>query len=135
MDSLKTLRSFQALIDKYLSEDLPDLGTETLGGVGIKLTKPATGRAVGPSVTWTAGGFSLVQGPLQALEAKAIEGYITGGTVADLMSWYDGAISGGASAGAWFPTRPPTVTGAESVLVAGVKVTRYTVSAELAKLV
>jgi len=134
MESLKTLRSFQALIDKYLSEDLPDLGTESLGGMSIKLTKPATGRAVGPSVTMTAGGFSLVQGPLTALQSKSIEGYVTGGTIGDLMSWYDGAI-GSASAGSWFPTRPPTVTNAESVLVAGVKTTRYTVSAEIALLV
>lgn len=135
MESLKTLRSFQALIDKYLSEDLPDLGTESLGGVTVKLSKPATSRAVGPTVTSTAGGFSLIQGPLVALESKSIEGYVTGGTIGDLMDWYDGAIASGGTAGAWFPTRPPSVTGAESVLVAGVKATRYSVSAEIAKLI
>jgi hypothetical protein len=135
LDSLKTLRSFQALIDKYLSEDLPDLGTESLGGVSIKLSKPVVSRSNGPTVSTTAGGFSLIQGPLVALEAKSIEGYVTTGSVSDLMSWYDSAIAAAGGAGTWFPTRPPTITGAESVLVAGVKTTRYTVSAEVAKLV
>lgn len=135
MEDLRTLRIFQALIDKYLSEDLVDLGTESLGDVTIKLTKPATSRAVGPTVGSTAGGFSLVQGPLQALVSKSIEGYVTGGTIADLMTWYDTTIAAAASAGTWFPTRPPSVTGAESVLVAGVKTTRYTVSAEVAQLI
>lgn len=131
LDDLKTSRSLLALYERYLTEDLPNFGTETIGPVTVTLLRPAETRSAGPSVSLTATGNPYISGPLAALTAKDIEGYTTSSVDAGaLMSWYDGAVAGTPAPGSWFPTAAPTIR-AEKVLVEGVVGTRYTINATL----
>lgn len=133
LNSLRDSRGLLALYDKYLGEDLPDLGTVTLGSATVKLLKPMETFGDGPSVAMTATGISYVTGPLAAHEMRQVEGIITSGTYADVRSWYSTTISTVPAAGTWFPTSAPSAT-AEAFLVSGVKGTRYTVSVEVKKI-
>lgn len=132
LDDLRDARSLQSLYEKYVSEDLPDLGTVEYGGVTIKLLKPPTTYSDGPQLALTATGNSYVTGPLTAHETRQVEGIITNGTLTSLLSWYSTTINAVPGAGTWFPTAAPTAT-AESFLIDGVKATRYTVSLEVKK--
>jgi len=107
--------------------DRPDLGTVTLGSVVITLTAPMDTRQDGPQVALTATGNSYVTGPLKAHKIRRIEGYISTGTFANLLSWYDTTIASVPAVGVWFPIEPPTAT-AEVIITGGVKATRYNVN-------
>ena len=106
---------------------LPNLGTLTFGSAVITLTKPADTRQDGPQVAFTATGKSYITGPLASHKIRQIEGYISSGTYANLLSWHDTAVSTVPSTGAWFPIAPPTAT-AEVIISGGVKATRYNVT-------
>jgi hypothetical protein len=133
LDDLRDARALQAVYDKYIGEDLPDLGTITLGGATIKLLRPADTRSDGPQVALTAAGTSYITGPLTAHETRQIEGTLTSGSYASLLTWYDSTINAVPSAGTWFPTVAPTAT-AEPFLIEGAKATRYTVTVEVKKI-
>lgn len=130
--------------ERQSSEALtPNLGTQSftyqLEGqqavtVVVTLTKVPETRQDGPNVTLTATGKSYVQGPLAAHKVKQIEGYISTGTYAQLLTWYDATIAAIPSTGAWFPTSPPTAT-AEVIIIGGVKATRYNVSLSLVEVI
>lgn len=132
LDDLRAARSLQSLYDKYIGEDLPDLGTVTLGSVTIKLLKPMTTYSDGPQLALTATGNSYVTGALTAHETRQIEGIITSGSYDSLLSWYSSTINAVPGVGTWFPTSSPSAT-AEPFLISGVKSTRYTVSIEVKK--
>lgn len=134
LEDVKTARSLAAIYDKYLGEDLPDLGTVTLGSATIKLLRPMDTYSDGPQVAFTAGGSSLITGPLKAHETRRIEGIVTSGTYANLLSWFNTAVTTTPSTGSWFPVTPPTAT-AEKFLVSGAVATRYTVSIEVKKII
>lgn len=134
LNNLRDARALQAVYDKYLGEDLLDLGTVTLGSVTIKLIKPMATFTDGPQVALTAGGVSLITGPLQAHETRRIEGIITNGTLDSLNTWYTTTIANIPAAGAWFPVTPPIGT-AEKFLVNGAVATRYSVNLELKKII
>lgn len=106
---------------------LPNLGTITLGGAVVTLTKPMETRQDGPTVAMTATGVSYVSGPLVAHKVRQIEGYISSGSYADLLTWYDTTIAAVPVATSWFPVEPPTAT-AEVIITGGAKSTRYSVS-------
>jgi hypothetical protein len=106
---------------------LPSLGTVTLGSATVTLTKPLDTRQDGPNVALTAGGTSYVTGALTAHKVRQIEGIITSGTFADVLSWYDTTIASVPASTSWFPISPPVPT-AEVTVTAGVKATRYSVS-------
>jgi len=53
--------------------------------------------------------------------------YITSGTFADLLSWYDETIVAVPAATSYFPITAPTAT-AEVIITGGVKATRYSVT-------
>lgn len=108
-------------------DDLPNLGTITLGSAVVTLTRPLDTRQDGPNVALTAGGTSYVSGALKAHKVRQIEGYISSGTYSDLLSWYDTIIASVPAATSWFPISPPQAT-AEVVVTSGVKATRYNVS-------
>jgi hypothetical protein len=108
------------------SELLPDLGTLTFGSAVVTLTKPADTRQDGPTVALTATGTSLVTGALKAHKIRQVEGYLTGGTYANLLTWYDTTIRTSPATGAWFPIAAPTAT-AEAIVSGGVKSTRFAV--------
>jgi hypothetical protein len=116
------------------AENLPDLGTVTLGTVVIKLTSPMDTRQDGPTATLTATGVSYISGPLAAHKVRAIEGYITSGTYDNLLSWYDSQIAAVPLATSYFPISAPTAT-AEVIISGGVKTTRYSVSITLVQII
>lgn len=105
----------------------PNLGTVTLGSAVVTLTKPMETRQDGPSVALTATGVSYVTGALAAHKVRQIEGYISSGTYADLLSWYDSTIAAVPAATSWFPVSAPSAT-AEVIISGGAKSTRYNVS-------
>jgi len=107
-------------------KDLPNLGTVTLGSAVVTLTKPMDTRRDGPDVALTATGVSYITGPLVAHKVRDIEGYISSGTYADLLSWYDTTIAAVPQATSYFPVTAPSST-AEVVVTNGVKSTRYNV--------
>jgi len=106
---------------------VPSLGTLTFGYVVITLTKPADTRQDGPQVAFTATGNSYITGPLKSHKIRQIEGYISSGTYANLLSWYDSTITSVPATGDWFPIAAPTAT-AEVIIDGGVKSTRYNVT-------
>ena len=105
----------------------PSLGTVTLGSATVTLVRPMETRRDGPQVALTAGGVSYITGPLVAHKIRQIEGFITTGTFADVLSWYDSTIASTPSAGSWFPISEPTAT-AEVIISGGAKTTRYSLS-------
>ena len=132
--NLKTARALDAVYEKYISEDLPNLGTVTLGSATIALIQPMDTRSDGPQVALTASGSSYITGPLVAHETRQINGHVTSGSYANVLSWYDTTISSVPGAGTWFPVSGPTAT-AEPFLIAGAKSTRYTVTVEVKKII
>jgi len=105
---------------------IPSFGTVTLGSATITLTRPLDTRQDGPNVSLTATGTSYITGPLAAHKVRQIEGFITSGTFADVLSWYDTTIAAVPMSASWFPISPPTAT-AEVIISGGVKATRWTV--------
>lgn len=105
----------------------PSFGTVTLGSATVTLTKPLDTRQDGPNVSLTAGGTSYVTGALTAHKVRQIEGYLSSGTFADVLTWYDTTISSIPSASSWFPISPPQAT-AEVIISGGAKSTRYNVT-------
>ena len=91
----------------------------------VTLIAPMDTRQDGPTVALTATGTSYITGPLIAHKIRNVEGYITTGTFADLLSWYDEIIVAVPAATSYFPITAPTAT-AEVIITGGVKATRYT---------
>ena len=110
----------------------PNLGTITFTRATgtspvVTLTTPANTRQDGPTVALTSTGKSLVTGPLVAHKVRQVEGYLTTGTIDDLLAWYDETIAAVPASSSWFPTTAPTST-AEVIISGGAKSTRYKVS-------
>jgi hypothetical protein len=120
----KSRQSTEALV--------PSLGTITFTRATgtspiVTLTAPMDTRQDGPTVALTATGTSYITGPLIAHKIRNVEGYITTGTFADLLSWYDETIAAVPAATSYFPITAPTAT-AEVIITGGVKATRYSVT-------
>ena len=113
--------------EKQKDAEKPNLGTVALGSAVVTLTRPMDTRRDGPSVALTAAGTSYITGPLVAHKIRQIEGWISSGTYADLLSWYDTTISAVPAATSWFPVSEPSAT-VEIDVSGGVKTTRYNVS-------
>ena len=105
----------------------PNLGTVTLGSAVVTLTRPMETRRDGPGVALSASGTSIISGALTAHKVRQIDGYISSGTYADVLAWYDATIASSPAAGSWFPVSEPTAT-AEVIITGGAKATRYNVS-------
>lgn len=133
LENLKTARALDNVYEKYISEDLLNLGTVTLGSATVTLTKPMDTRTDGPQVALTATGTSYITGPLIAHQTRQIEGIITSGTYANVLSWYDTTIASVPAPGSWFPVTTPSAS-AEPFLISGAKGTRYTVTLEAKKI-
>jgi hypothetical protein len=133
LDDLKESRSLLALYERYLTEDLPDFGTESVGGITLTLLKPSESRSAGPSVSLTATGNTFITGALGTLIAKDIEGYTTSLSASSLMSWYDSTVSTSPGTGTWFPASAPVIR-AEKVLIEGLVGTRYIVNVNLVQI-
>lgn len=116
------------------NQNLPSLGSITFGSAVVTLTAPADTRQDGPQVALTATGSSYITGALAAHEARRVQGYISSGTYANLLSWYDSTIAAVPASGSWFPIEPPSAT-AEVIIDGGAKSTRYNVQLTVVKVI
>lgn len=114
------------------AEDLPDLGTVTLGAAVLKLLKPMETYAQGPQLELTASGVHYISGPLVVQSIRDIEGTTDPAGWAAVLAWYESQIVTTPAASAWFPISAPSAS-AESKIIDGVKTVQYTVSIQLGK--
>lgn len=123
------------LIDNAKQEpDLPDLGTFTINGAVIKLTKPPQTFQDIPQMQLTAGGFSYLSGQLGATVVRDIEGTTNGDGWEAILDWYEAVTATTPAAGNYFPLSAPTASASNKVVVTnGVpeKVIEYSVSLSL----
>ncbi len=112
------------------SEDLPDLGTITIGTTTLTLLKPVDGYATSPAMELTAGGTHYVTGALVPYKVKNVEGTtdLTGWNA--IRQWYEEQIVAVPTTGDYFPITAPAAEAANKV-VSGVKIVQYTVSIQL----
>jgi hypothetical protein len=111
-------------------EDLPDLGTYTIGTTVLTLTKPPDTYGGGPSLTLAATGRHYIEGPRVAQRIKDIEGTTDASGWNNIRSWYESQVALSPSPGSLFPISGPTAT-AENKIIGGVKVVQYTVAIQL----
>lgn len=104
------------------------------GSTVVTLTKNPDGYGVGPQLSRTALGAVIVQGPLNAIKSKAIEGYTdeTGWEV--IRCWYEDITSRFPVRGEWYPSDPPEMD-REMIRQDGADVTRCNVSWTMWKIV
>lgn len=118
-----------AAVEQEDSDELT-FGTITFGNAVVTLTSPPDTREGGPGAELTATGTTLITGSFRAHKVKEVQGYISTGTYANLLTWYDNIIRTNPNPGVLFPVEPPTAT-AESVIEQGAKVTRFNVQLKL----
>lgn len=111
-------------------EDLPDLGTITIGTTTLTLLKPVDAYATSPTMELTAGGSHYIQGALVPYNIKDVEGTTNLSGWNAIRAWYETQISAVPLAGSYFPITAPTAT-AENKVISGVKTVQYTVSIQL----
>lgn len=120
------------------TDAVADNGKWTVSGPGgstdLTLTQNADGWAVGPDLSRTAVGSVIVQGPLDAISSKKIEGYTDEAGWAVIRSWYENITSRFPIPGEWYPASAPTMN-RSMIRQDGQDVTRCTVSYELWKVV
>lgn len=115
-------------------EDLPDLGTFTIGSATLTLTKPPDTYINTPTVELTAAGKNYISGSLSFNQVKDVEGTGTAADWDEVRAWYEATIPTTPTAGDYYPLSNPTAT-AERKVVNGVKTTVYTISISLAVVV
>lgn len=108
-------------------DDLPDLGTITLGTTVITLTSPPETLENLPRIEPMASGQDYILGPLAPRDALNIQGHTTAAGWAALVPWAKAQVSQPRAAGQYWVNNPPTAT-AEHKIVDGVKIVRYNVS-------
>ena len=113
-------------------EDAPDLGTYSVGGATLTLTKPPDGFTDGPQLDLTASGVHYISGPKTATAVKRIEGTTDSGGWGSILVWYAGIVGSTPGIGNYYPIEPPSAT-ADVRIVDGIKTTVYTVSLTLAQ--
>jgi hypothetical protein len=113
------------------TEDLPNLGTITLGTTVITLTRPPETLENLPQLESMAAGGDYALGPLAPRSALNIEGHTTAAGWAALVPWAKAALSVSPVVGAYWPTSAPTAA-AENKIVDGVKIVRYNVQISVA---
>lgn len=111
-------------------EDLPDLGTITLGTTTLTLLKPVDAYATSPTMELTAGGSHYIQGALVPYNVKDVEGTTNLSGWNAIRAWYETQIAAVPLAGSYFPITAPSAT-AENKIISGVKTVQYTVSIQL----
>lgn len=109
------------------AEDLPDLGTFTIGTAVIKLTKPPETFQDIPQMELTAAGNTYISGPLGATMVRDIEGTTSASGWTAIQSWFAAATASRPAIGDYFPLSAPTATAANKV-IDGLKVVEYTVT-------
>lgn len=116
--------------DEAAGEDLPDLGTITIGSTTLTLLKPVDAYATSPSMELTATGTHYIQGALVPYNIKDVEGTTNSAGWTAIRAWYETQIDAVPLAGSYFPITSPSASAANKV-VAGVTTVEYTVSIQL----
>jgi hypothetical protein len=116
--------------DEAAGEDLPDLGTITIGTTTLTLLKPVDAYATSPTMELTATGTHYIQGALVPYNIKDVEGTTNLAGWDDIRDWYETQIEAVPLTGSYFPITAPTASAANKV-VAGVAIVEYTVSIQL----
>lgn len=116
------------------SDDLPDLGTITIGTTVLKLLKPVESYGDGPQLELTASGVHYVTGPLVVYRIRDVEGTTSVSGWTGILSWYESQIVNVPEPGAWFPISIPSASAANKV-VDGVTTVEYTVSIQLGQVI
>lgn len=112
----------------------PDLGTITINGATLTLTKPHQTFQSVPSLELTAAGTSYISGPRKAIDVQDIEGETNLAGWDAIRQWFEDTMEGTPTAGSWYPISVPTAS-AERRIVSGSPQTIYTVSLQRAKVV
>jgi hypothetical protein len=116
--------------DEAAGEDLPDLGTITIGDTTLILLKPVDAYATSPTMELTATGTHYIQGALVPYNIKDVEGTTDSAGWTAIRAWYEAQIDAVPLAGSYFPITSPTASAANKV-VDGVTTVEYTVSIQL----
>lgn len=112
-------------------EDLPDLGTFTINGAVITLTKPPETYQDIPQMQLTAGGSSYLSGQLSATVVRDIEGITDSDGWVKIQQWYASITASTPLTGAYFPLSAPTASAVNKVVIvegAPEKVVEYSVA-------
>lgn len=112
------------------TEDLPNLGTFTIGSAVVTLTKPPETFTDVPQMQLTAAGGTYVSGPLGATVVREVEGTTDAAGWAAIQSWFATTTAATPTVGAYFPLSAPQATATNEV-VDGVKVVQYAVQLSL----
>ena len=116
------------------TDAIADNGTWTVtgpaGSTELTLTKNPDAYAAGPDLSRTAVGAVIVQGPLNAIRSKEIEGYTDEAGWGAVRSWYEEITSRLPITGEWYPADPPTME-RSMVRKDGQDVTRCTIAFQL----
>ncbi len=111
-------------------EDIPNLGTFSLGGATLTLLKPPDSYSDTPELQLTATGNHLISGAKVVVRVKDIEGTTDAAGWASVRSWYESAITTTPSVNGYFPLSAP-VASAKNKIVSGQTIIEYTVSIQL----
>ena len=125
-EALEVLLKAETSVD----EDLPDLGTITVGSTVLTLLKPVDAYATSPSMELTATGAHYIQGALVPYKIKDVEGTTDLAGWDSVRAWYESQITAVPLAGSYFPITSPVAT-AENKVIAGIKTVQYTISIQL----
>jgi hypothetical protein len=111
-------------------ENLPDLGTITIGTTTLTLLKPVDAYATSPTMELTATGTHYIQGALVPYNIKDVEGTTDSAGWTAIRAWYETQIDAVPLTGSYFPITSPSASAANRV-VGGVTIVEYTVSIQL----
>lgn len=116
--------------EEATGEDLPNLGTITLGTTTLTLLRPVDAYATSPTMELTATGTHYIQGALVPYNIRDVEGTTNLSGWNAIRSWYETQIATTPSVGSYFPITAPSATAANRV-VSGATIVEYTVSIQL----
>lgn len=130
VDAAQALQVLLREKEKTEEEDLPDLGTFTINGAVIKLTKPPETFQDLPQMQLTAGGASYISGQYGVTLVRDIEGTTTAAGWAAIQTWVAATALSTPAVGGYFPLSAPTAT-AQNKVIGGVKTLEYSVNISL----
>ena len=130
VDAAQALEVLLREKEKTEEEDLPNLGTFTIGGAVITLTKPPETYQDVPEMQLTAGGATYISGPFGVTTVRDIEGTTDAAGWAAVQAWVASTTLATPAVGGYFPLSAPAASAANKV-INGTKTVQYTVSLTL----
>jgi hypothetical protein len=111
------------------NEDLPDLGTLTIGTTVLKLLQVPDTYEEPPQVGITASGKDWIQGPKVAIRRRSVVGTTDAVGWDGIKTWFENIVPTTPGTDIWYPASAPK-TEAKNKVVEGVKIVEYTVTLE-----